>query len=123
MKFLEHIFDSKSEPDFTKTDEDNSKREVIEKEIMEWLMLLVNNVDIDADNAINYFKRLQTIGFHKNFVNASVSDLKITSFCNQNVCLYRSQIHARVMKIVQQLSVQKFYDLFSQLNIWHFQVC
>lgn len=124
MKFLKHIFDSKSEPDFNKNDEDNNKRaEVIEKEIKEWLKLLVNNVNIDADDAVNYFKILQTVGFYKKFVDALVSALKINGFCIKNMCLYYSQIHARGMNIVQKLSVQKFYILFTQLKIWHFQVC
>ena len=55
-------------------DEENStKVEVVELEIMEWLKLLVNNVNIYADDAVMYLETLLTGQFSVEFNNKYTS--------------------------------------------------
>jgi len=43
-----------------KSDEDDSKRaDIIESEIQKWIELLVNNINMFANDAVQYFKALQ----------------------------------------------------------------
>lgn len=78
LKFLEYIFGCVSE---LSDEESNEKEKIIEKEIVEWLKLLVANVRILSDDAVIYFKKLQSkqaaVGFSKKYtavVNELVSD-------------------------------------------------
>ena len=75
MKFLEYIFGCISELN----DEESSKKaRVIETEIMEWMRLLVKNIDIRGDDVVKYFEKLQAkqaiAGFSKKYT-AVVTDL------------------------------------------------
>ena len=61
-----------------KTDEDSKKVDVIEIEIKKWIELLVNNIDMSANDAVQYFKILRSDGAlgkrHNKTVAASVSE-------------------------------------------------
>ena len=61
-----------------KTEEDSKKVDVIEIEIKKWIELLVNNIDMSANDAVQYFKELRSDGAlgkkHNRTVTASVSE-------------------------------------------------
>ena len=82
MKFLEYIFDCI--PKLKKNDEDGKKVEVVEAEIIKWIELLVNNIDMSACDALQYFKELKSENIlckrYREITNASVSKLCLQQF-------------------------------------------
>ena len=76
---MEYIFSCISE---LNDEECSKKAPVIDTEIMEWMKLLVNNVNMFGDDALKYLEKLQAkqamVGFSKKYtavVNNLVSDL------------------------------------------------
>ena len=63
LRFLKYVFTCVSEND----EDSNEKAEVVQLEILEWLKILVNNVNIFADDAVKYFVKLQTEQFSVEF--------------------------------------------------------
>ena len=72
---MEYIYGCISELSDEESDE---KEKIIEKEIVEWLKLLVANVRILSDDAVIYFEKLQSkqaeVGFSKKYT-AVVNEL------------------------------------------------
>jgi len=55
---LEYIFDFNSQ--LSKKDKENSKKaDIIEREITEWLKLLVKNLNMCTENSVMYLEKLQ----------------------------------------------------------------
>lgn len=60
------------------SDKENKEKEnIIKKEIMEWIKLLVSNVGMQSDDAVKYFETLQSkqtaVGLNEEVVTKLVS--------------------------------------------------
>lgn len=102
LQFLELLYDSIQE--FNKTEEDRKMADVIGTEITKWIELLVNNINMFADDAVHYLRELRShsrIGkTYQKIITASVSELLI--FCGSNDhmlflcyknCYYTRHVH------------------------------
>ena len=58
LQFLEFLYDSILK--LNKTDEDRKMADIIGTEITRWIELLVNNIDMFADDAVWYLKELRS---------------------------------------------------------------
>ena len=69
---MKYVFDCVSEND----EENSAKAEVVELEIMRWLKLLVNNVNICADDAVMYLEILLigqfSVEFNKKYTSLAI---------------------------------------------------
>ena len=79
LQFLEYLYDSMLK--LNKSDEDKKMADIIGTEITKWIELLVNNIDMFADDAIQYLKELQSHSrfdrTYQRIITASVSIINV----------------------------------------------